>query len=167
MIDHDMIACWKINYGLDTRTPADAMRYWDERCNGMAPAGAVAALGLCIEHIERLETDRIAMRHELEIERARLAACGVVAMSNTPESAAVARQLQPDYRSASCDDVATAVDREMSLRAERDALRAAASYFAHCPQCASAETCADGCTFALDAPNDHQHMLLLRSALRE
>jgi hypothetical protein len=44
-------------------------------------------------------------------------------------------------------------------------LQAAAFYFAHCPQCGCAETCADGCTFALDAPNDHQHMLLLRSAL--
>jgi hypothetical protein len=61
-----MIACWQVNYGLDTRTPADAMRYWDERCNGMAPAGAVAALGLCIEHIERLRAELDAARRELE-----------------------------------------------------------------------------------------------------
>jgi hypothetical protein len=66
VIDHDMIACWKVNYGLDTRTPADAMRYWDERCNGMAPAGAVAALGLCIEHIERLRAELAEARRELE-----------------------------------------------------------------------------------------------------
>jgi hypothetical protein len=51
-------------------------------------------------------------------------------------------------------------------RRERDRLREAALYFAHCPQCACAEACADDCTFALDAPNDRQHMLLLRSALR-
>jgi hypothetical protein len=66
VIDHDMIACWKVNYGLDTRTPADAMRYWDERCNGMAPAGAVAALGLCIEHIERLRAELAEARRGAE-----------------------------------------------------------------------------------------------------
>jgi hypothetical protein len=66
VIDHDMIACWKVNYGLDTRTPADAMRYWDERCNGMAPAGAVAALGLCIEHIERLRAELAEARRDAE-----------------------------------------------------------------------------------------------------
>lgn len=58
------------------------------------------------------------LRAELERERMRLAACGVVAMANTPESAARARDIHPDYRSASCDDVARAVDSEMSLRAE-------------------------------------------------
>lgn len=51
-------------------------------------------------------------------------ACGVMAGANTPESAARQRQMHADYRSASCDDVAAAVDREMALRAERDALRA-------------------------------------------
>lgn len=70
---------------------------------------------------------------EAENERLRLqlAACGVVAMANTPETAAKARDMHPDYKSASCDDVARAVDREMALRAElatarkeADALRA-------------------------------------------
>ena len=63
------------------------------------------------------------LRAELERERMRLAACGVVAMANTPESAARARDIHPDYRSASCDDVARAVDSEMSLRAELTELR--------------------------------------------
>lgn len=62
-----------------------------------------------------------ALRAELERERMRLAACGVVAMANTPDSAESARQMHDDYRSASCDEVANAVDREMALRAERDA----------------------------------------------
>lgn len=48
--------------------------------------------------------------------RMRLVACGVVAMSNTPDSAAKAREMLPEYRSASCDGVARAVDREMGLR---------------------------------------------------
>ena len=64
---------------------------------------------------------------ELERERMRLAACGVVAMANTPESAARARDMHPDYRSASCDDVARAVDAEMAMRAERDAARSTRS----------------------------------------
>ena len=66
-----------------------------------------------------------ALRAELERERLRLAACGVVAMSNTPESAARSREMHEDYRSASCDDVARAVDREMALRAENEAHRVA------------------------------------------
>lgn len=46
-----------------------------------------------------------------------LAACGVVALANTPESAARARDMHPDYMSASCSDVMRAVDREMHQRA--------------------------------------------------
>lgn len=61
---------------------------------------------------------------ELERERIRLAACGVVALSDTPDSAAKARQMLPEYESASCDDVKRRVDECMALRAERDALKA-------------------------------------------
>lgn len=64
---------------------------------------------------------------ELERERMRLAACGVVAMADTPESAAKAREMRDEYRSASCDDVARRVDECMTLRAERDALAALVS----------------------------------------
>jgi hypothetical protein len=53
-----------------------------------------------------------------------LAACGVVAMANTPDSAARQRDMHPDYMSASCQDVIRAVDREMALREERDQLKA-------------------------------------------
>ena len=55
-----------------------------------------------------------ALRADLERERMRLAACGVVALSDTPESAARERNMHPDYRSASCDDVARRVDECMS-----------------------------------------------------
>ena len=37
---------------------------------------------------------------ELERERVRVAACGVVAMANTRDSAREARQVLPEYRSA-------------------------------------------------------------------
>jgi len=67
------------------------------------------------------ENDRL--RAELETERMRLAACGVVALSNTPESAARSREMKDEYWSASCADVAAAVDREMALRADAERYR--------------------------------------------
>ena len=66
---------------------------------------------------------------DLETERMRLAACDVVAMANTPESAARVRDILPKYFSASLHSVMGAVDREMELRAEVERLRSA---FAHC-----------------------------------
>jgi hypothetical protein len=56
------------------------------------------------------------LREELERERIRLAACGVIAMSNTADSAKQAREMHEDYRSASAQDVANAVDKQMELR---------------------------------------------------
>ena len=56
------------------------------------------------------------LREQLEVERIRLAACGVVAMANTPESAAKNRQMKDEYRSGSLDDVIRIVDSEMALR---------------------------------------------------
>lgn len=61
---------------------------------------------------------------DLERERMRLAACGVVALANTPESAAKARDMHDDYRSASCSDVARMVDLQMQYRAALVNLRA-------------------------------------------
>lgn len=55
-ISDDMIACWKGHYGLDQRSPRDAARSWADRYAGMAPAGAVEALGLCFQEIERLRS---------------------------------------------------------------------------------------------------------------
>ena len=66
---------------------------------------------------------------ELERERIRLAACGVVAMSDTPDSAAKARQMLPEYESGSLDNVKRRVDECMALRAERDALAADAARY--------------------------------------
>lgn len=64
--------------------------------------------------------ERDAALAECERLRMQLAACGVVALANTIESAGEARQMHPDYMSASCSDVAGAVDREIALRTERD-----------------------------------------------
>jgi hypothetical protein len=48
--------------------------------------------------------------------RMQLVACGVVAMSNTKETADKQRKMHPGYKSSSCDEVSNAVDREMALR---------------------------------------------------
>lgn len=53
-IDEETIQVWRINYGLDERSPADAMRWWETNL-GSAPSGAVAALGLCLDEIEKLQ----------------------------------------------------------------------------------------------------------------
>ena len=57
MITHETISCWRINYGLDTRTPFEAARWWHDKMAGKAPAGAVAALGLALEEIKRLRNE--------------------------------------------------------------------------------------------------------------
>lgn len=75
------------------------------------------------DYLARAMDERDRLRAEAELLRMQLAACGVVAMSNTPESAGWARDMHPDYMSASCQDVMRAVDREMALRAEVEALR--------------------------------------------
>jgi hypothetical protein len=51
--------------------------------------------------------------------RIRLAACGVVAKADTPESAKEARDIHPDYHSASLDDVISMVDALMAARAKQ------------------------------------------------
>lgn len=61
---------------------------------------------------------------EIERERIRLAACGVAAGQNTEETRKERIIPENSYFSASYADVCAAVDREMSLRTERDALKA-------------------------------------------
>jgi hypothetical protein len=56
---------------------------------------------------------------ELERERIRLAVCGVVAKADTPESAKRARDIPPDYHSASLDDVISMADALMAERAKQ------------------------------------------------
>lgn len=62
---------------------------------------------------------------QLEILRMQLSACGVAAMSNTVDSAETMRRIHPDYKSCSWESVCDAVDREMTLRDQRDLLLAA------------------------------------------
>jgi len=59
-----------------------------------------------------------ALKEDLETERMKVVACGVVAMANTRETAEEARKMRPEYRSASLGDVERAVDCEMQYREE-------------------------------------------------
>jgi hypothetical protein len=68
--------------------------------------------------------ERLQIKAENERLRMQLVACGVIATSNTRESAARQRDMHPDYMSASCQEVIRAVDREIDLREERDQLKA-------------------------------------------
>jgi hypothetical protein len=72
--------------------------------------------------LRRLSAENEALYGQLATERMRLSACGVVAQADTPESAAVARAMDPKFRSASCDDVARRVDECIALRAQVEAL---------------------------------------------
>ena len=83
-----------------------------------------------LDTIEEQRARVVKLEAELETERMRLDACGVVANANTASSAEEQRKMHPDYWSASCGDVAKAVDREMALRARVTQLEAALKPFA-------------------------------------
>jgi hypothetical protein len=82
------------------------------------------ALTAMYQRVDVITQERDKAIADLETERLRLAACGVVAMANTPESAARVRDILPKYFSASLHSVMGAVDREMDLRVEIERLRA-------------------------------------------
>jgi hypothetical protein len=66
-VTDEMIVCWEIGYGLGKRTPEEAFRWWNDNNHGMAPAGAVAALGLCLAEIKALrEAERKAKEEKPE-----------------------------------------------------------------------------------------------------
>lgn len=93
-------------------------------------AGFIDGSGMCPNCDAAIPARDIPAAPASEIERLemQLIACGVVSMANTPDSAAKAREMHPDYMSVACRDVMRAVDREIALRAQRDALLAALEY---------------------------------------
>jgi hypothetical protein len=64
-LDKETINCWKINYGLDDKTPGEAANWWSDRLDGKAPAGAVAALGVALDEIARVTAERDEMAAKL------------------------------------------------------------------------------------------------------
>jgi hypothetical protein len=59
------------------------------------------------------------LEQQLETERMRVVACGIIATSDTPLSAVKNRNCHPDYWSASADDIARQIDELMRLRAQQ------------------------------------------------
>jgi hypothetical protein len=53
-VDQATIDCWRANYGLDKRTPAEAAKWWSDNMRGLAPSGCVAALGVALDELEAL-----------------------------------------------------------------------------------------------------------------
>ena len=92
---------------LDRLEEAEKEREMDE--------GRIADL---MADLNRVGHENDKLRTNLETERMRLAACGVVALANTTDSAAKARDMRPEYWSASCEDVARIVDQNIELRAK-------------------------------------------------
>lgn len=76
---------------------------------------------ILLRKLEVVKAERDALNKSLEIERMRLAACGVVAMSDTPESLEKSLNMHDDYKSASCEDVARRVRECIELRARIEA----------------------------------------------
>lgn len=66
MLDDETIRTWKANYKLDTMTPEGAMTWWYANNNGMAPAAAIAALGLALKEIERLKREVVSIFEDLQ-----------------------------------------------------------------------------------------------------
>ena len=56
-VDQATIDCWRANYGLDKRTPAQAAQWWSENMRGFAPSGCVAALGVALDELAALRKD--------------------------------------------------------------------------------------------------------------
>jgi hypothetical protein len=56
-VDQATIDCWRANYGLDKRTPAEAAKWWSDSMRGLAPSGCVAALGVALEELAALRKD--------------------------------------------------------------------------------------------------------------
>jgi len=65
--------------------------------------------------IIELEVKLVKAQQTIERQRMQLAACSTVAYANTEKSAKAVRDMHPDYRCATVNDVCIAVDREMKL----------------------------------------------------
>ena len=98
-----------------TDTPETDAHVLETLHNGMMP-DILGRFNLLLPFTRNLERQRNDALAALEREQIRLAACDVVAMSDTPESAAKARKMHPDYESAALESVKRRVDECIALR---------------------------------------------------
>lgn len=64
-VDQATIDCWRVNYGLDKRTPAEAAKWWGDNLRGLAPSGCVAALGVALEELDALRTENAVLAEQV------------------------------------------------------------------------------------------------------
>ena len=97
----------------------ELLKIWNSEraCRPWVSRRAIYDLG--VAHGQASSREVAELRTELERERIRLAVCGVVAKADTLESAKRARDMHPDYHSASLDDVISMVDALMDERAKQ------------------------------------------------
>lgn len=112
----------------DDRTQPKALKLVEELNAVRVHADELETVMESASLLRSLHAENERLRAELETERMRHAACSVIAMANTRESAEKQRDMHPDYWCASVQDVARAVDREMDLRDENERLREALQY---------------------------------------
>jgi hypothetical protein len=62
VIGDETINRWRANYGLVERNPIQAAQFWKMTNGGMAPAGAVAALGICLDELAKMQAELAAER---------------------------------------------------------------------------------------------------------
>src|SRR5574343_1197292 len=101
-----------LNKHAAAKTLAEAWMLTDE----IEDALSIESLNEVLAHIDALTAENERLRMQV-------VACGVVAMADTPASSVEARNMHPDYKSASCDDVARRVDECITLRAEVERLK--------------------------------------------
>lgn len=100
---------------------AGFMVAWDYKHAEMCAAliGQEHQLG---SRIEQLERERDTLKAQLENERMKVVACGVAALANTRETVFSRINRDNPYWSGSYQDVCSAVDREMKLREQLEAV---------------------------------------------
>jgi hypothetical protein len=101
-------------------TDEELIETWHNPPRGIPFVGRAREIyDLGVAHGQASSQEVAELMAELERERIRLAACGVVAKADTPESAKKARDMHPDYHSASLDDVISMVDALIAERANQ------------------------------------------------
>jgi hypothetical protein len=104
------------------KRPAPRTGEWHGKCHSYHKNSKGRTL---MEEAQLIERELGEAREQLETERMRLAAVGVVALADTVESRDRARDMLPEYRSASLSDVERRVDEGIALREQRDRLATA------------------------------------------
>ena len=102
-------------YEIDDHDGREATRYIRADLHDTIENQLLTQLTADTKTIIELEVKLVKAQQTIERQRMQLAACSTVAYANTEKSAKAVRDMHPDYRCATVNDVCIAVDREMKL----------------------------------------------------